>query len=624
MSKIPIVILENHGGLSTDLKQGVKNSFAYSRHIDFRKRPTNLSLLPKTVKESSTTVTGLITEQIQLPSGLMVAIDDAGGVYTRSTGGTWTKNGTTLPDTAAGMVYNLQQDTIFIPGLHNMHSISNADGRFSGGTFTVNANAITRLTDQSATSSANTYTTTGSITETLVNKLSFTPTIEPLYSVKIWVTTKGTGDLVVTMHDAANNILGTKTLANASVTNGALNEFVFTTPVRTLASPNAATYHFHITHPSGTASTIGATTASDFSTARFETIVNRFVNPNNGWHSATNFLHYIAICNERYLALWEAISMSAPSKLEFVQHRLTFPTGYEGTSVCVWNEFLVIAIEKRSTSATNEFQQGYLVFWDGTSANPNFYVEVPEGSPYSVFSQKNIVYYIAAGALWGWKGGVPVKIFQLPNTDFEYTDTETYMVNNPHTLAVRNSVLLAGFPSVTNSALIEHGIYSYGSRDKNYDPGMGYSYTISTGNYTNGALKIGMIKSFGDKLFISWKDGANFGVDKVSPTSDPFPTGVWESLIIDNGRPDKTKEAVSLRITFEALPTGATITPKYKIDRGSWVTGTAAIAGATEILLNINKRYKEIQVGHDWVATTATPVLISSTLVVEGLPQEED
>jgi len=89
MAKTPLVIQRFDGGWSTDLKIGSAHSFAYSNHMDFRKSPTQLTILPKTVKESSTTVTGLITEIIQLPSGKIVAIDGSGGVYTRSTAGVW-------------------------------------------------------------------------------------------------------------------------------------------------------------------------------------------------------------------------------------------------------------------------------------------------------------------------------------------------------------------------------------------------------------------------------------------------------------------------------------------------------------------------------------------------------
>lgn len=622
--KRPIIITEHHGGLALSEKQGIEHSFAYGRHLDFRKNPTALTILPKTVKETGSTVTGLVTEMIQLPSGKMVAIDSSGGVYTRATDGTWTKDGTVLTSTCAGMTYNLQQDTIYIPGNNVIHSITNADGRF-GGSFTVNEAAIGALLDQSATSHAKTYSTTNAIDEGATHKLSVTPTIEPLYSIKLWITTKGADAVTVTMHDAANNVLGSKTIAAASLNNGALNEFVFAAPIRTTVKPNGATYHFHVTHATASATTVGAATASDFSTAQYETYASRLVNPTNGLHPTMEFMQYMLICNERYVSAWEIISQSAPAATELNQHRIIMPSGYQATSIAQFDEYAAIAFEKRSTSATNEFQEGKIILWDGISTTYNRVIDVPEGSPYSLFSQKNILYWFAGGGWWAWAGGNPVKICQMPDTDFEYTDAETYLVNYPHMMTVRNGILLGGFPSETNSTNIEHGVYSFGARNKNYDDSIGFSYSISTGTLVNGTLRIGMVKSFGDKLFISWRDGANYGVDLVSPSSDPFSTAVWESLIIDNGRPDKEKLAVNVKVEFETLPIGATVTPKYKIDRaGSWTSGTAAVAGDTSVTMQIHKRYKELELGLDFTATTVTPKKTSFTFIYDDLASERD
>lgn len=641
MAKYPITFSSFEYGFASDLKQGPAGSFYYSRHLDFRKNPTSLSILPAPVLESGLTVTGLITDMIQLPSGAYVAIDNAGGVYRRTTDGVWSKNGTVLSSTACGMVYNLNQDTIWIPGLNNIHSISNADGRF-GGIFTVNEATLTNAQDQASTGGhANSYTTLSSISESATDKFSITPTVEPLYSVKIWVTSKGTGNMVVTMHDAANNTLGTSTITNANIVTGAYNEFVFSTPVRMLVKPNAATYHFHVTYPSGTASTLGTSTASDLSTVDYSSRSNRLVNPTNGFHPIYEFLQYYLIMNERYVAVWEPISQSAPSASEFQQHRLTFPQGYQATGGALWDEYFVIAAEKRSASATNEFQDGKLFIWDGTSVSYNRIIDVPEGSPYGIFSQKNVVYYFANGKWWAWSGGNPVPLFQMPNTDFEFSNSNTYMVNYPHTMAVRNGILLGAFPSETNSTSIENAVYSYGQRNKNYPNGFGYSYSMSTGSRKNTGtnnLRLGMVKSFGDKLFISWRDdsqptGSKFGVDKVDPNSPPASTATWESLVNDSvfissrrhfSRPDNQKQSVCLKMTFTALPSGATVTPKYKIDRGSWVSGTPATAGATSLQFDFHKRYKEIQVGFDLTATTTTPTITSVVLVIETLAGEAD
>ena len=205
-----------NGWSTGGLKEGVKDSFSYSRHMDFRKDPRLLTILPSTVKETGMIVTDLVTNMIQLPSGKYVAIDASGGIYTRTAGGTWSKFGSSLPSTTFGMVYNNQHDTVYVAGNTTFHAITNADGRF-GGTMGVMADVFGSQIDQSATGSPNTYTTQSSIDEYMTNKLNITPTIEPLVSISIWVTTKGTGDLTVTMHDAANNILGTSTLPNASI-----------------------------------------------------------------------------------------------------------------------------------------------------------------------------------------------------------------------------------------------------------------------------------------------------------------------------------------------------------------------------------------------------------------------
>jgi hypothetical protein len=637
MSKIPITIVENHGGKSADLKQGIAHSFAYSRHIDFRKNPTGLSLLAATRKESGTVVNALLTEMLQLPSGKMVGItatppldtDSEGGiVYTRATDGTWsaiTGFGSQFSSTGAGMIYNRQQDTIYVPGDRSIGAIQNADSRFTGGVPTVDNLAFQNSLDQSATDSTNTYTTSTTISEADVDRLEFIPTIEPTSLLKLWVTTPGSGYITVTMHDAANNNLGSVDVGG--MTGGALNSFNFSPPIRTTVRPNASTYHFHVTHGGGTAHAVGCGTLNDLRTARFETWVDALVQTSNGLHPVGEFLNKAIIGNGRYLAVWEitsqprsAVANSQPLNTEYLRHRVVFEPNYEVTSGDVWNEYWAAACQDLLG------QRGRIFLWDGYSDGWSTFIDVPEGVPYSLFSQGGILYYYAGGGWWAWAAGRPVKLTQMPNTDTEFSGVNPVIVNYPHMMASRNDILLGGFPGSSTSSSIERGVYSYGSRDKNYDPSFGYSYSISTGTRTSTGVKIGMVKSFGPQLFVSWKDGTdNYGVDVVDANSSPFTTGVWESLVMDLGRPDKEKEAVDYKVEFETLPTGATVTPKYKINRATdWTLGTPAIAGATEAKISINNRFKEIQLGIDITAAATTPQIISNTLIVETLIAEQD
>lgn len=644
MSQFPIIYSVFIAGQASNDKNGPGGSFAYSKHLDHRKDPNALTVLPATVLESGTTVVDLVTDMVQLQSGLMVAIGDAGNVYQRATNGTWSANATALPDTAYGMVYNIQHDTIYIPGQTALHAVTGADGLYSGSAFTVTANVIAAQVDQSGGTHANSYTTLSFVSEASKDKLTYTPTLEPTNQIKLYIATVGTGAVTVIVHDAANNELGRIQVAAASLTAGAVNTFTFATPLRSYLG---SIYHAHVIYDnsaSKTASTIGTTTASDFSTAQYEQWANRFVQSANGYHPALEFLQYLCFGNERYLAVWEPISQSAPSKTEFQQHKLTFPSGYNTTSLALWNEFIAIAAEKRSTSNTNEFQNGRIYLWDGTATTYNTIIPVPEGSPNSLFSGANILYWFAGGRWWAYSGGQPVSIFQMPGTDVEYTGASTYIRNYPHAMTMRNNILLAAFPSETNVQTIEHAVYSFGSRDKNSPQSFGNSYSISTGTSLydgTHALRIGMIKNFGDKTFVSWRDDSQtskYGVDKIDPTSPPASSYTFESLINDNmfismkrhfPRTDKDKEIADVIIvTAAALPNDATITPKVKVDRGAWTTpATGEVLtnnAGTVMRWSVNKRFREVQVGFDGTAGTTTPKILFVGYLANQLGEEAD
>lgn len=648
MSKVPITIVENHGGLSTDLKMGPEHSFAYSRHIDFRKNPTGLSILPKTVATSAAP-SSLPTDMMRLPSGrLLVSMADGNFRY-RATNGTWSNltQSIAFVSNHNGMYYNLEQDRVYFAGLlsntengFGIATINNADSLFGSPT---GVSAIGRILDgNGAGTHANTYTSPGAVVvETAADRLPFTPTLSPTISTDLWIVAKGTFGLSLVLHDAAHQELGVSTLLNAQMTNGAYNKFTFgSSGVNHKVKPNQSTYHFHLRHPSGTATTVGSVTLNDFSTADYNRYAARLTNANGGLYPVIPYLQYMLIGHARYVAAWEIISKptltdaaSQPTATEFLQHRLVLEPDYEVTSFALWGEYVAIAAGKLTASNTSVNNAGKLYFWDGTSANWNFAIDIPQGVPFSLYGHKNILYYIAGGGLWAWGGNQSVKIRQLPFTDTEYGGGPTFYTVNPKMITVRNDVLMIGFPTQTNlNSPLEYGVYSYGSRDKNFDDSFGYSYVISTGanKYTSGTglYRIGLVASFGPELFIGWNNGSSYGLDAVDASSAPFGTATWESLVMDLGRPDKEKSIVKMIVDFEALPTGATVTPKYKINRASsWTNATpakVAVAGQTSIDLSINKRFKELQVALDLVATTTTPQIISTTLIVETESSEQD
>lgn len=65
-----------------------------------------------------------------------------------------------------------------------------------------------------------------------------------LKSVKLNIVDKGTGNWTVTIHDSADSSVGSKTITNASLTNGVYNEFTFSSP---LSMTIGEEYHVHVT-----------------------------------------------------------------------------------------------------------------------------------------------------------------------------------------------------------------------------------------------------------------------------------------------------------------------------------------------------------------------------------------
>ena len=166
-----------YGGIATDDKVGIENSHAYSRAIDFRKKPGQMSPLAGTRRIGSNNVVDLIQQIIQIDDGTRYALGDQGYFYAIETDNDVVVKGK-LDDGAAGMLY--RQD------LQEMYMTSSTTvsryGKFPTPTIQVNKYAESASTDDAAflEGGANTYTLATSIVESDTTLQSFESDIEPL------------------------------------------------------------------------------------------------------------------------------------------------------------------------------------------------------------------------------------------------------------------------------------------------------------------------------------------------------------------------------------------------------------------------------------------------------------
>lgn len=656
---------EFYGGLSTDNKIGIENSYADGECLDVRKSPSQMTVLPMARKlEGSSTITGLVTAMTQSKDGNLWGVDEAGKVYKIDDNNNITLVSSTAASSGFGLEYYDQDDGLwFSDGDHSIFSygkVLNAAGAprstnsFSTlqdqSEYIVNAIVIQSDGDRviyqsdpdivraNGTESVTIKTT---VSETDDDKILYLPASIPLAKIGVKFNAKGAGNVRIEIHDENDNVVASSnTIEAASVVTSGYTEFeVRPNPSAAVSAANeysprpwsgdtieeGEVLHIHIIASSAGFAVNSSVAGSLWLTADITSTAYLLHNTFNKKHPMAMF-DKLYIGNGRYVATKDSSPLSYIDDTIFIQNGLRLDDGFEVCCFASSDEYLMIGAEKYTVGSTRGFQAGRIYFWDRQSEGPNFYIDCNMGSPKCMYNHGNIVYIIAAGALYAYTGGKElVKVRTLGGTDTEYTDRSSVTEVYPNMMSIRREVLLIGFPSKTTAYTIRHGIYAFGSVDKNFPncftynykiPGPTTSVTLDQHNSDNQELRIGCVYNFNDALFYSYEvktteddvtttDVALACVDNSSGTSTSY---MWRSLQYDAGAPYLQKQALRVGIYFDPLPANTTITPIYRIDDGEWETGPAtAVEGDRYITCEINKRFHELQYG--FVGTTANDLL---------------
>lgn len=662
-SKLKIHMNYFQGGITVDPKLGIANSFYVSENLDFRSKPSQISVLPG-ARTITSTISDTITAIDQDLNGVRYGVGDNGGVYRISTANVVSKFEQLSSNGAAGILYNQISDQLYIPSQTTVSMYGQVTTGIAGNPqwrldqfaqSASNAPGCTNLYNPNdgffdgafRNTATNAYTVQKVLSEGATDLCFFAPDIEPFYSIQVFVSAKGTGDWTLTLHDSLNNALAAVTITNANLVSNQLNEFKFASQIRAFVNASqtgfSPTYHFHLTStmPDGTAQVVNT---GDLSSANFLLFAYRLLQTQNGWHPTALFTGsgkpLLCIGNGPYLSTYDFSNDSNPTNQQWQRHTLTFKTGDEVCGLSANNQYLVIAVERRSKSATRNFQAGALYFWDGSTVAPNIVIDIPMGAPYGVYTFNNITYFACAGSLYAWSGGQTViKVRSLAYQNTDYLGTSDQTIINPHMFTSRYNLLLLGYPSTTTNPNINYGVWSWGTVELTFPNSLCLSYTLANGltNYQTtpfvNNLVIGCCVNFVDNLYISWSytdvnNVTHWGIDVVDNTSTPANVWDFQSLIYDGGVVYKTKTAHRYKLKFLPLPANTTLQAKYSLNRGSYVLSPTAVTGDTNIIMEIdNGRFHELQWGFQGTANssaTTAPTITGVTMELDPLSSEVD
>jgi len=330
------------------------------------------------------------------------------------------------------------------------------------------------------------------------------------------------------------------------------------------------------------------------------------------WLPMTNFINFICVGNGRYLTTYDGST--------YTYNDLTLPPNYHIRSLAVITG-KYIAIGTYQGSNINNFEQGRIFLWDGTSDTYNDFIEINEGGINAMLFHQNNLYIWAGirGNIYTWNGNLQ-KQKRVP-----FVGDGKYIEVYPGAVTVAGGIPYFGV-SNGDSTTVYRGVYSYGQADKNYPTSLNYEHVVSTGTKQGTAVITGAVKGIGpSQFYIGWQDGAGtVGVDQVSTTSY-YTQARLESLIFDNQQPYKEKYAKLVKITHEPLATGESIAIEYKLDHNSsWTAlGTVSYTNdstATEKRFPVDWKNKEYQLAAVLAGNgTTSPTLLSLNTLFEEL-----
>lgn len=610
---------EFYGGLSTDRKIGIENSYYDGTCLDVRKSPSQMTVLPQSREiDDNNVITGLITAMAQTKDGNIWALDEDGKLYKIDASNTVTVISDTPLSSGHGLAYFTTMDALwFTDAGHTVFSygkiINPQNGERVVSTFEYMEDTSELVANTISTDYAGNYIsqpqyprspTTDitdptyydyncptTVSETDADKALFLPGLSPVAQVGIYFKTKGTGTVKVVIHDSNNNLVAQSAEKSAdSIVEGTFNYFeVLPDPTSDVSAKNQASvvpwagdlleaggeYHIHVV-----ASASGWVLQSTMENSlyfgmRLKSYGSMLFETYNGKHPVATYKS-VYIGNGQYVAELQGQALyNYIDDTMYLPHRLRLDDGFEVCSIATSDEYIVIGAEKYSQDAERSFQAGKLYFWDGESEAPNFSIECNMGSPHCVYNFANITYVIINGALYAYTGGKElVKIRTMKGTDSEYSGVNSTTDVLPNMMTTRREIMLLGFPSTTTSPTTRFGIYGWGSIDKNYPNCFTHNYTVpnaTKGQYNTETqtLRIGCVYNFGDSLYYGYEVNGNPALATIDNECGAATQFHWTSLAYDAGSPIMEKMALKVGVYFDALPEGVEITPIYRIDEGN-------------------------------------------------------
>lgn len=593
MSEQKLLLRDTSGAIATIGERKDKPFTArFIKNLNPFESPDYITLSKVPTKVSGSTVTELIYWPVDgSPYDTnKYFLSDGGKFYRETSGGTWSSLRTVSGCAGEGLAIFDDYAYYALDIELGRYGILSGTPAFDDALTSWWDAAIGDIRTTGGGTGATDYSTTTAVNEGATHRQTWTAGYDPLKEITIDVDVVGSGDWTITVHDAENNEIGTVTIVNGSMSAADIT-FTFSTALRLIIGNS---YHFHVTTTVADGG-VDTSTNNDLEAAEF--IIEYGVLISAEFHPMVVVEDKLIIGNDQYLAVFDQAT--------YKPNKVLLERGFKVRSITRVNEYIVVSCYKGAS--VDEAEESRNFYWDTIAPSWNFYSDTTSIGPANALTNSGDV----LRGIYGNRGGLydgdspAIKVFeQIPKL------LRGKVLNIfPGAIADLDGITLIGISGSTDdSSGLEQGIYAYGSENTVIGEALTLLHLISTETTQGTSLKIGFVKVFGDDIYFSWRDDSSYGVDKISPDANAATSGVYESLIFDNGDADKSKLFIHQISTFESLASGESITNKSKLERASSFTaGTAAnTTGDRRVKDLFMGRFKELEVGFTIASTSNT------------------
>jgi hypothetical protein len=553
----------NQGGVADSKYSGIKHSNARLIGWDIHSEPGLLKVNQKMSKISGQTVDTFCKVVVAASNNIRYWFSATTGKIWQEKAGVFTLVYTFANPAqitaGAGALGAIEYEGYlywFTQNYVNRIFVDNADGASAWTTNVSTIWAELNLDQRFYQFSGITYAMTTGVNEGATHRHTFVADELLLETISFRLPAKGTGDVTVVVHNSANTVIGTKTIANASLLNGAINYFQFSTP---LNLTKGSTYHVHVY------STVADGTVDVLQLNNLEaSAMSLYRTSSSSYHPTRIVDAVLYIGDNQYVHQIDGETFTAKALDIESQYQIS-ALGKYGT------DLLVGTIISSSVSFCEIFRWNT---WSVSFTNSDIIFE-PGINAFLEADNYVIVNAGLAGNLYSYNGQQLEFYKKIPGT---YSPTKQAIIYGNASALLNGFLPIFGVSNYTGDPC-DQGIWSLGNHSSNYPIVRNLEFPTSNVDANNynilTGIEIGAIIVVGQDVYNSWQRKVTITVTIASPA-----VATYTAHGLSNG------DAIVFTTTG-ALPTGITAGTTYyirSIDANTfnlYDTSAHAIAGGS-------------------------------------------